>query len=132
MKKLLLLFVATILFSCSDDDSNSVNSGIYSPPGWIQGTWGMAETEFTNKVAYFKFTSDDICQLTSLSSVCWKEMAQNYQSSGVELNTDEEITSDYYEATIGASGVNNTLKFERISATKMLWGNSDIELIKFD
>lgn len=132
MKKLLLLFVSILFIGCSDDDSNSVNSGIYNPPDWIQGTWGMAETEFTNEVAYFKFTSDDICQLTSLSSVCWKEMAQNYQTSGVELNTDEEITSDYYEATIGASGVNNTLKFERISATKIIWLSGNFELIKLD
>lgn len=88
MKKILFaLIVTTVLFGCSSDD-NSVSGGSnrFNPPNWIHGTWlDMSESGY-------KFTSNNVCQITSFNQLCFKEMVDNYNAIGtVEVSVDEEI-----------------------------------------
>ncbi len=125
MKKLLIIFTALLLFSCSSssDDNNSSNSS-YNPPTWIQGTWGI------NSNPSFRFTTNNLCQLSQVT-ICWKESIAQYPSiySGSDVSTNSS-----YEANLIQSGgaVTSTLKFKKISATKIAWDYNgvDIELDK--
>jgi len=125
MKKLILLLSFLTLLSCSssDDDSNGSKSS-YSPPIWIQGTWGVKSNLSGDKPMY-KFSADNVCQITSVSSICWKETIQ--QTPNVLSGSDKSTSTTYeanFIATKGASTI--TLSFEKISATQIKWINTSI------
>jgi len=131
MKKVfLLLFIAVFCFSCSssNDDSSSPNSSVYNPPTWIQGTWGIKAngTTIINDLSYYKFTSDNVCQLSSgISTLCWKEQIEAYPSfmSGSDTTTD----TTYEVKLVQQNGVQTiTLKFQKVSATKIKWLNAGV------
>ena len=130
MKKLLLIFSIVTFISCSSDDSSSNNSP-YDPPSWIHGTWGLAQTDFSPENSFYRFTSDNVCQLIQVSSVCWKESVLDFPQiySGSDSSSDTR-----YEAKFGsAGGTTLTLKFQKISSSKILWlnnGSTEIELVK--
>ena len=137
MKKNILLFIISfIFFGCSSSDE-SVNSSVYNPPTWIQGTWGFkATTTGTGQdESYFKFTTDNVCQLTlsDISTTCWKEIIE---LSPKIYSGNDSSTSDTYEVKlITANGVHTvTLKFKKVSATKIIWvySGSNIELEKLN
>ena len=44
MKKLLILSLTILLFSCGDSDSDSSNNVSINPPSWIQGVWALEST----------------------------------------------------------------------------------------
>lgn len=132
MKKLLFIFTALLLFSCSSssDDTNSSNSN-FNPPTWIQGTWGTKADDTTASTPLYRFTSNNLCQLSQATSLCWKESIAQAPSiySGSDVSTNST-----YEANFIQSGgaVTITLKFKKISATKIAWvyNGIDIELDK--
>lgn len=134
MKKLLLLIGFVTILSCSksDDDSNnsSSNSG-YLPPAWIQGTWGIKASQYSNEQAMFKFQTDNLCLLTSgISAMCWKETAnQYYTMKATDIVVEDTKTASTYEAKLGAVGQTTTLKFEKISATQIKWINGGTNAI---
>ena len=140
MKNLIIaVWSLFLLISCSSSPSNStptVSSSIYNPPSWIQGTWGRkANGAGQTDKAYYKFTTDNICQLTGgFSSQCWKE---SINTSPQILSGSETITSDTYTANFISSGGASTLtlSFKKVSATKILWINTssgDIPLDKLN
>lgn len=125
MKKLLLLLSFVTLLSCSSSDDNSTSSAFYHPPTWIQGTWGIKASQGTGELALYKFETDNICQLTGISSTCWKETANLYKSTNASNVVAEDTqTATTYEAKIGAIGSVITLKFVKISATQIKWENT--------
>lgn len=139
-KNILTLFTILILFSCSSSDdstnSNSNSSSPYHPPVWIHGTWGLKANGVTilNDNPYYKFTSDNLCQLLNgTSSLCWKESIQQFPTL---YSGSETITSNTYEANfISVNGPTLTLKFEKVSATKIKWigtSSGDFLLDKLD
>ena len=139
--KNLFIAICTILLlvSCSSSSSNNnpvVSSSTYNPPSWIQGTWGIkADGAGQTDQAYYKFTTDNICQLTGgFSSQCWKE---SINTSPQILSGSETITSDNYTANFISSGGASTLtlSFKKVSTTKILWTNTssgDIPLDKLN
>lgn len=136
MKKLLFAFTAFLLFSCSnsDDDngSNSSNSDFH-PPAWIQGTWGIKADGTTSKNPMYKFTTNNLCQLSQVTSMCWKESIE--QAPSIYSGSDTSTASLYEANFIQSQGaVTITLKFKKISATKIAWiyNGIDIELDKLD
>lgn len=130
------LFLIVSLSGCSSSDE-SVNSSVYNPPVWIQGTWGFkATTTGTGQdESYFKFTSNNLCQLTfgDIITTCWKEMTE---VSPKIYSGSENSSSDSYEIKlIAVDGIQSvTLKFKKVSATKIIWVNSgsNIELEKLN
>lgn len=136
MKKLLLLFSLVTMLSCSSSDDNSNNSNSNSnfhPPVWIQGTWGIKASQGIPEQAAYKFETDNVCQLVSVTSLCWKEMANQYKNANTpNLVAEDASTTSTYEAKIGAGGQTITLKFERISATQIKWVNNGVIDITYD
>lgn len=136
MKKILFLAISTILmFSCSSDsnENNSSSNSPYSPPAWIQGTWGLKAngSTITNDIPYYKFTSNNVCQLSGgFTTMCWKEQVE--QSNNTMSGSNTVTTSTYEASLIPISGATVTLSFEKISATKILWlsSPSNLELEK--
>jgi hypothetical protein len=132
MKKLLFVFTALLLFSCSSDDNSSSNSA-FNPPAWIQGTWGVKTDGTTPETPLYKFTSNNLCQLSQATSLCWKESIAQAPSiySGSDVSTDSS-----YEANLIQSqgAVTFTLKFKKVSTTKIIWVYNGInsELDKLD
>lgn len=123
MKKLVVIFVSTILLnlsSCSSDSDNNSNSyDSINPPAWIQGTW-INDLE----TGGFKFTADDICVVTGNIQQCYKEVLKQTDGSVVQKNVKEVITDDYYSIEITLSSVITTYAFERISETEIEYINS--------
>lgn len=133
MKKTILLLSFVILSSCSSTDDNSNNSSsTLHPSSWIQGTWGIKASQGMPEQAVYKFENDNLCQLISVSSLCWKEMANQYKNTGVNFVLEDKETSSTYEAKIGSGGSFITLKFERVSATQIKWVNNGIMDITYD
>jgi hypothetical protein len=128
MKKIVffLSFVTILSCSSSDDNSNSNSSGAnYHPPAWIQGTWGYKASQDMNEEAVYKFETDNLCQLAGVTSICWKESANQYKnSSAPNVVAEDMATSSTYEAKFGQGGTIITLKFQKISATQIKWVNT--------
>lgn len=133
MKKLILLLTLVILSSCSSSDDNSNNSSSsFHPPSWILGTWGTKASQGISEQPAYKFETDNVCQLISITSLCWKEMANQYKNTGINFVAEDTSTASTYEAKIGAGGQIITLKFVRISATQIKWVNNGFIDITYD
>lgn len=135
MKKIIFLFTSIILLSCSSsDDNGGSSSSPYSPPVWIQGTWGIkADGIITfSDQAFYKFTNDNVCQLSGgISLLCWKETV--LQSPTIMSGSDNSSDNIYKTSLIGGNGVQTiTFEFEKLSATKILWLNASPQLGDFE
>ena len=134
MKKLLFLFTSLLLLSCSSSDDNNSSNSDFNPPTWIQGTWGIKADGTTPKNPMYRFTSNNVCQLSQLTSLCWKESIA--QAPSIYSGSDVSTNSTYEASFIANKGaVTITLTFKKVSATKILWinnGTIDFELDKLD
>lgn len=134
MKKLLLvLFSAVFLFGCSSSDGDSGSSSSYSPPTWIQGTWGFKADgiSYTNDQPLYKFTSDNFCLFVGGITQCWKEAIR--LTPQVMSGSDSHTDSTYEINLISGNGATTlTMNFKKVSATKIMWVTStgDVELDK--
>lgn len=135
MKKLIFIFSVLLLFSCSSssDDDNNSSSTYFHPPTWIQGTWGIKQDGDTPKTPMFKFTSNNLCQLSSVTTLCWKESIE--QAPQIYSGSDVSTNSSYQASLIQSQGaVKITMTFKKVSATKIIWDYSgaEIEMDKLD
>ncbi|MBC7642768.1 MAG: hypothetical protein H7174_10605 [Flavobacterium sp.] len=130
MKKIILLFAFSMLFSCSKSDSNTSNSPTASstndfhPPSWIQGNY--KQTIGNNVIAQngFNFSSNDLVVVTSAGSLLSQQgsvnSARTYGSQSVTVI--ETITNTLYSAQINyPSGQSVIYAFDKISSTKIKW-----------
>lgn len=135
MKKIVLLFTFIVLLSCSNSDDNSnTSSSPYSPPAWIQGTWGLKANGISifADQAFYKFTEDNVCQITSgISTLCWKETVLQFPT--IHSGSDTSSGTIYEANLISGNGAQTlTFKFERVSVTKILWLNASPQLGDFE
>ena len=122
MKKIFLFLSFAAIISCSSSDDNLNSNAFYQPPTWIQGTWGYKASQSDSELAFYKFETDNVCQLAGIVSTCWKETANLYKSTNAtNVIAEDTQTASTYEAKIGALGSVITLKFEKISATQIKW-----------
>ena len=63
MRKIFLLLIFLLLFSCVAGCGSGGSSSKFNPPAWIQGEWWNEANEV--KVWGFKFTKDDVIYLVS-------------------------------------------------------------------
>ena len=125
MKKLLYVFTALFLFSCSSnsDDNNSSNSDFH-PPAWIQGTW-IQEEEGATSTSYstgFKFSKNDLCTLILTTEQCQQGLIDLIRKGGQTATVNETISNSSYTAKINYYGGQSvTYSFNKISNTKIEW-----------
>jgi hypothetical protein len=130
MKKIILLFAFTILFSCSKSDSNTTNNPATSttndfhPPSWIQGNY--KQTIGTNVISQngFNFSANDLVIVNSTGSLLSQQGSVNFaRANGSQTVTVVEIiTNTLYSAQINyPSGQSVIYAFDKISSTKIRW-----------
>lgn len=118
MRKLVYVFFMTmVLLGCSSDDNSGSNGNnqFFNPPSWIHGTWlDISESGY-------RFTSNNVCQITSFNQLCFKEMLENYNTTGaVEVNVDEEIKSNTeYKFSYTVAGTTQEFHFRKLSDTEI-------------
>lgn len=115
----LLMFLAVLGCSKSDDDNPADAGKNISPPDWIIGTWFLEDGP---NVGY-SFRSDNFCLATATQKSCFKEL--------VKTNKDAEITEskseDSYKIDITlTSALSYNYEFKKLSPTKLQLVNSDI------
>jgi hypothetical protein len=111
MKKLIILGLTILLFSCSksDDSSTTVNSASFNPPVWIQGTW----LNIVGGLGY-KFTLNNVCQINGSQQICFKEMLQMYSNSGTSVTLNESINnSTEYKFSYTVMSVSTEFHFKK-------------------
>ena len=122
MKRIILLLsIASLLYSCgSDNNNNSVpninNCQTLHPPTWIQGTWIKQNSPIGSYTGY-KFTIDDVIDIGSQSiSTSRKYQLDFYCTSKVHYTVTENTAPTSYFVEINWSGI-ATYNFAKISAT---------------
>lgn len=124
MKKLLFLFVSTVLFSCSGDDNNdstNTDSSDMNPPAWAQGTWLM---EVGGASTGLKFTTDDVCSVVNSTTTCNKENLSTIKRGGGHVAVEETISDTKYIVNITIQSNTTTYNIEKVSATQIKWNLS--------
>ncbi len=119
MKKLLLLCVTILLFSCGESNSNSSNNVSINPPSWIQGVWVDDELLTAGLRSGYEFKVDDLCQVINNSANCNKEILASF-SNNEALNevlfadVQEEISANRYAIDITIQSTTTSYIFEKI------------------
>ena len=116
MKKLLLLLLTVLLFSCGESNSNSSNNVSINPPSWIQGVWVDEENLSIGLRNGYEFKVDDFCQVISTSASCNKEILALYGDNENSLFADvqEEISAIRYAIDITIQSSTTSYIFEKI------------------
>lgn len=126
MKKLLYVFAALLIFSCSTSDEGSNASGSdFNPPAWIQGTWKLdIDGDGIAEDIGFKFTSNDMCTILLQTEQCQKGLFDTMRQSGQKVTVEEIISDTFYSAKVSYSaGQSMTYSFKKISKTKIETGS---------
>tara|TARA_B100000795_G_C22623257_1_gene369704 strand:+ start:342 stop:725 length:384 start_codon:yes stop_codon:yes gene_type:complete len=118
MKKLLILSLTILLFSCGDSDSDSSNNVSINPPSWIQGVWALESTlSLTVGRIIVDFRTDDFCQgQVGIGLTCWKEQGTYFDNFSVY----EEVSNTRYFVIMSYGPGEQTFEFDKVSNTSMI------------
>ena len=121
MKKLLLLSLTILLFSCGDSDSNSSNNVSINPPSWIQGVWALNFFDGSAPNIYVEFRADDFCQgQFGIGATCWKAQGTYFDNFSVY----EEVSNIRYFVIFTYAGQEQTFEFDKVSDTSLTLNGS--------
>ena len=122
MKKLLLLSLTILLFSCEESNSNSSNNVSINPPSWIQGVWVDEELLAIGLRNGYEFKVDDLCQVISNSALCNKEIIAIYEGNenGLFADVQEEISANRYAIDITIQSSTTSYIFEKIDNNNII------------
>ena len=122
MKKLLLLSLTILLFSCEESNSNSSNNVSINPPSWIQGVWVDEELLAIGLRNGYEFKVDDLCQVISNSASCNKEILAIYEGNenGLFGDVQEEISANRYAIDITIQSSTTSYIFEKIDNNNII------------
>jgi hypothetical protein len=122
MKKLLLLSLTILLFSCEESNSNSSNNLSINPPSWIQGVWVDEELLAIGLRNGYEFKVDDLCQVISNSASCNKEILAIYEGNenGLFGDVQEEISANRYAIDITIQSSTTSYIFEKIDNNNII------------
>lgn len=124
MRKLLLLSLTILLFSCGESNSNSSNNLSINPPSWIQGVWVDEELLIVGVRSGYEFKIDDLCQVFANSSNCNKELLDSpaFQDSenGLFADVQEEISANRYAIDITYQTSTTSFVFEKIDNNNII------------
>lgn len=112
-KNIIILIFATIILSCSSDNSNNTKSNSLNPPSWIKGKWINGTGEGASG---YNFSSNDWCHFFSEISTCWRNTITSSQG---QLTVQETITDNSYITKFTIGGIIQTYSFIKISNTKI-------------
>tara|TARA_B100000767_G_scaffold109767_1_gene105060 strand:- start:278 stop:691 length:414 start_codon:yes stop_codon:yes gene_type:complete len=126
MKKLLLLSLAVLLFSCGDNDDNSSSNVSINPPSWIQGIWINSELQSLGVRLGYEFKTDNFCIVQSNVNNCYKEQVALWTDvDGDNAEVQENITNNSYSIDIRILGGTTSYVFEKVSNSRILLKNAN-------
>jgi len=122
MKKLLLLLLTVLLFSCGESNSNSSNNVSINPPSWIQGVWVDDELLSLGVRSGYEFKVDDLCTVITNSASCNKEILAIYEGNenGLFADVKEEISANRYAIDITIQSSTTSYIFEKIDNNNII------------
>ena len=126
MKKLVLLSLAVLLFSCGDNDDNSSSNVSINPPSWIQGIWINSELQSLCVRLGYEFKTDNFCIVQSNVNNCYKEQVALWTDvDGDNAEVQENITNNSYSIDIRILGGTTSYVFEKVSNSRILLKNAN-------
>ena len=126
MKKLVLLSLAVLLFSCGDNDDNSSSNVSINPPSWIQGIWINSELQSLGVRLGYEFKTDNFCIVQSNVNNCYKEQVALWTDvDGDNAEVQENITNNSYSIDIRILGGTTSYVFEKVSNSRILLKNAN-------
>lgn len=126
MKKIITLsfiFLALCTSCSSNDDENTNLANFINPPEWILGTWMDKSEPVWSQTGGFRFTNNNLLDLTSDGSIVvnLKEGLKQGINAGV-ISVKENSTSTNYSLEIISSGaVTSSYQFSK--------GNNDDNIV---
>jgi len=122
-KTILIIGLFLLTISCAKDDDNDSSSSSFNPPSWIIGTWlDKSEPEWA-QAGGFKFTNDNIIDLSAdgVEILNYKEGLKESIEIGI-TTINETITSNSYEIKITTNGLTYLIyKFNKGDATTIIY-----------
>jgi len=122
MKKLILLSLTILFFSCGESDSNSSNNTSINPPSWIQGVWTNESVSQYYRLG-FEFKVDDLCTIFYNIATCNKEIL-NQLGKNQYVNVQENISANRYAIDITNLSYTTSYVFEKINNNKIIQKNA--------
>ena len=130
MKKIYLILIAVLVFSCSADDPEFERNNLFNPPNWIHGTWTGDASGLLQVTIEYVFTIDNIKQTrftTDNNGVVkvnnYKDLKSSY--TGIVNSIDENISSNNYSYTLPENLMyspngDSFYSFKKISANQVI------------
>ena len=121
MKKLLLLSLAILLFSCEDSNKRLSNNLSINPPSWTQGVWVDEELLALGLRSGYEFKIDDLCQVSQNILSCNKEQLAIFSDNdGLFAEVQEDISSDRYAIDITMQTTTISYVFVKIDNNRII------------
>lgn len=124
MKKVILICLLFISFSCSKELQEQADELKVSPPAWLHGSWNNKDETSENKG--WKFTPNEVIEIDNDGNEM-SLMSVNLVLAGL---TGENITVKEFEGTtsysilIKGETFSKSYDFSRISSVEMSWDNA--------
>jgi hypothetical protein len=121
MKKLLLLSLTILLFSCEDSNKRLSNNLSINPPSWTQGVWVDEELLALGLRSGYEFKIDDLCQVSQNILSCNKEQLAIFSDNdGLFAEVQEDISSDRYAIDITMQTTTISYVFVKIDNNRII------------
>tara|TARA_B110000977_G_C10892623_1_gene422042 strand:- start:66 stop:479 length:414 start_codon:yes stop_codon:yes gene_type:complete len=121
MKKLLLLSLTILLFSCEDSNKRLSNNLSINPPSWIQGVWIDEDLLALGLRSGYEFKIDDLCQVSQNILSCNKEQLAIFSDNdGLFADVQEDISSDRYAIDITMQTITISYVFVKIDNNRII------------
>jgi hypothetical protein len=130
MKRIIsIIFLATIIISCSSSDNNNASSGCLNPPNWLIGSWvhyysNGTETYIDSKivitnndVVYYDYQSDGNLARTPLS------IKDSYCANSSLYIVNQESNDEFYMWNYTFGSVIAYNYFYKLSSTSFSYDN---------
>ena len=121
MKKLLLLSLTILLFSCEDSNKRLSNNLSINPPSWIQGVWIDEDIQALGLRSGYEFKIDDLCLVSQNILSCNKEQLAIFSDNdGLFADVQEDISSDRYAIDITMQTTTISYVFVKIDNNRII------------
>lgn len=124
MKKVLLICLAVLTISCSEEFLEQQDELKVSPPNWLYGIWNNKDEMSGNKG--WKFTPDEVVKIDNegneVSLIALYLLTAGF--TGEEITLKEFEGTNSYSILVKGETFTTTYDFSRISSQEISWDNA--------
>ena len=124
MKKGIIIFLALLSISCSEELEEQIDALEVNPPSWIQGNWIVTEGTSGNQA--WKFSPDAAFKIDEEGNEISVLLAATILSglTGEKVTVDEFKNPTTYSITIRMETTDQIYRFSKISDSELSWDNA--------